>query len=86
MTTRSFEQKRVLITVRTYPVPSQRYVELSCTAGITADRQWIRLYPVVYRLLPSERRFHKWQWIDVAVKRASRGPRASILTTTHSRS
>ena len=29
--------KRVLITVRTYPVPARKGIEVSCTGGITAD-------------------------------------------------
>lgn len=56
---------RVLITVMTYPHPSKHYQELVCTAGITEDRQWVRLYPIDYRYRPSEQRFHKYQWIKV---------------------
>lgn len=63
--------KRILITVRTYPVPARRGVEVSCTAGITEDGQWIRLFPVPYRFLDADRRFKKYQWIDVSVKKAS---------------
>jgi hypothetical protein len=44
-------KKRVLITVRTYPVPSAKSIEASCTGGITGDGQWMRLFPVPYRLI-----------------------------------
>jgi hypothetical protein len=37
---------KILITVTTYPLPSRSYDELVCTAGITEDGQWIRIYPV----------------------------------------
>jgi hypothetical protein len=37
---------KVLIVVTTYPLPSRSYDELVCTAGITEDGQWIRIYPV----------------------------------------
>jgi hypothetical protein len=37
---------KVLITVTTYPLPSRSYDELVCTAGITEDGRWIRIYPV----------------------------------------
>jgi hypothetical protein len=63
--------KRVLITVRTYPTPAWRGVEVSCTAGITADGQWIRLYPIPYRRLSFAKRFRKYQWIKVRVKKSS---------------
>lgn len=37
---------KILITVTTYPLPSRSYDELVCTAGITEDGKWIRIYPV----------------------------------------
>jgi hypothetical protein len=30
----------------------------------------MRLFPIPYRFLPKEKRFHKYQWIDIAVKKA----------------
>lgn len=64
-------QKRVLITVRTYPVPAQKNIEVSCTAGVTSDGNWIRLFPVPYRFLDYDKRFTKYQWIDVSVTKAA---------------
>ena len=63
--------KRVLITVRTYPVPASSTIEASCTGGISKDGHWIRLFPVPYRFLEDDMRFKKWQWIDVEVTKAS---------------
>src|SRR5688572_30086842 len=65
------ERKKILITVRTYPVPATKGVEVSCTAGITDDQQWIRLFPVPYRFLQPDRRFRKYQWIEAMVVKAS---------------
>jgi hypothetical protein len=59
--------KRVLITIRTYPVPARKGVEVSCTGGITDGEKWIRLYPVPYRFLEEDKRFSKYQWINVSV-------------------
>jgi hypothetical protein len=67
--------KSVLITVRTYPSPAKKSAEASCTGGITADGEWTRLYPVPYRLMDDERRFSKWQWINVSVLKAASDPR-----------
>ena len=67
--------KRVLITVRTYPVPAQKNIEVSCTAGVTSDGRWIRLFPVPYRFLDYDKRFAKYQWIDVSVTKATQDPR-----------
>ncbi len=42
---------RVLITVKTYPLPSRSYTELVCTAGLLNGEKWIRMYPIPYRFL-----------------------------------
>lgn len=70
-----WSRKRVLITVRTYPVPAKSGVEVSCTAGVTDDGQWIRLFPIPYRFLDEDKRFSKYQWIDVDVTRPRDDPR-----------
>jgi hypothetical protein len=70
-----WSKKRILITVRTYPVPAQKNIEVSCTAGVTSDGNWIRLFPVPYRFLDYDKRFTKYQWIDVSVTRAGQDPR-----------
>ena len=56
---------KVLITVMTYPHPSQSYIELICTAGVTEDGEWVRLYPIDYRYRPSHQKFRKYQWIEI---------------------
>ena len=66
-----FEKKRALIVVRTYPTPAKQGLEVSCTAGITDDGKWLRLFPVPYRLLDSDKKFSKYQWIEVEVEKAS---------------
>jgi len=69
-------KKRVLITVRTYPAPAQKGIEVSCTGGITDDGRWIRLFPVPYRFLTEDKRFKKYQWIEVDVIKAKDDPRS----------
>ena len=67
--------KRVLILVRTYPVPANKGVEVSCTAAVTENGEWIRLFPVPYRYLPMDKRFEKYQWVDLSVQKSSRDTR-----------
>jgi hypothetical protein len=62
--------KRVLIVVKTYPTPAHKGVEVSCTAGITREDEWIRLFPVPFRFLEAEQKFARYQWLDVQVRRA----------------
>jgi hypothetical protein len=66
-----FVRTKVLITVMTYPHPSESHQELICTAGITEDSQWVRLYPIDYRYRPKEQQFRKYQWIEIGL--ADRG-------------
>lgn len=62
-----FDLTKVLITVMTYPHPSRSHQETVCTAGITEQGEWVRLYPVDYRYRPEHQKFRKWQWIEVAL-------------------
>jgi hypothetical protein len=71
--------KRVLITVRTYPVPVHRGIEVSCTAGVTSDGNWIRLFRIPYRFLNPDQRFTKYQWIEVDATRARGDARLAEL-------
>jgi hypothetical protein len=64
------ETKKVLVVVRTYPVPAKTGVEVSCTAAITEDGQWVRLFPVPWRFLDEDQRFRKYQWVQVTVTKA----------------
>lgn len=63
------ERMKVLITVKTYPIPSAKYDELVCTAGVREDGSFVRLYPINFRDLPFSQQYKKYQWIEVqAVK------------------
>lgn len=64
---------RIFITVMTYPAPSRKSNEIVCTAGITEDGRWVRLYPVEYRYLDEKHRYKKWQWIEADLGPASAG-------------
>ncbi len=60
---------KVLITVKTYPIPSAKYDELACTAGVTETGDFIRLYPVNFRDLPFSQQYKKYQWIEVVAEK-----------------
>ena len=51
METHQIKEAKVLITVKAYPKPSGKYDELVCTAGLLDGKDWIRIYPVPFRLL-----------------------------------
>ena len=63
------ERMRVLITVKTQPLPSDKYLEVVCTAGMREDGSFVRLYPVDYRYRPYWQWYSKYQWIDLEAER-----------------
>jgi len=66
----------VLVLVKAYPQPSSKYTESVCVAGLRLDMQtpeWVRLYPVQFRLLSRERRFSKYDLIRLRVRRPTSG-------------
>lgn len=68
------DRSRILILAQTNPTFSKKYVETVCTAGIMDlggnNYKWVRLYPIVKRILPVE--YHKFQWISCALNECDR--------------
>jgi hypothetical protein len=60
---------KVLITVKAYPAISKKYNETVCTAGITEDGKWIRIYPIPFRQLDYNKQFRKYEWIEIDLER-----------------
>ena len=66
-----WQEKDILITIKTYPEYSAKYTETVCTCGILADTgQLIRIYPIRFRYLEGENKFSKYQWIKAKIKKA----------------
>jgi hypothetical protein len=65
----TIDRAKVLITVKTYPLPSNKYEELVCTAGVLEDGRWIRIYPIPFRSLPRDKKFEKYEWIELDLVR-----------------
>ena len=66
---RKQEKLKILITVKTYPIPSATYDELVCTAGVTEGGEFVRLYPINFRDLPFSQQYKKYQWIEVMAEK-----------------
>lgn len=60
---------KVLITVKTYPLPSSKYDELVCTAGVLENGQWVRIYPIPFRSLPFNEQYTKYNWVELNLVR-----------------
>lgn len=62
-------QAKILITVKTYPLPSSKYEELVCTAGLLENGKWIRVYPIPFRSLPYQEQYKKYNWVELNLVR-----------------
>jgi hypothetical protein len=52
------DAEQVLMIVKTYPTPSSKYGELTCTAGIRLrDNTWVRIYPYPFRTAKDDYQF-----------------------------
>jgi len=67
------QKERILITVRTYPTLSKKYVETVCTGGITETGEWRRLYPVAQRYLEHNQQYRTFDVVEVEVRDGSDG-------------
>jgi len=60
----------VLVTVKAYPAIGLKTGEAVCVAGVRLDREspeWIRLFPVGFRDLPTDKQFKKYQVLKLKV-------------------
>lgn len=66
-----WEKKRVFITVKAYPEHSKRHGDVVCTAGITDEGEFIRLYPINTRIYFGAEKIKKYDWIEVECKKVT---------------
>lgn len=56
-----------------------------CTAGITENGEWFRIYPIPFRTLNEYKKFNRYTWLEAEVVSDTRDPRPEsyrINTTT----
>jgi hypothetical protein len=57
------QSSRAVVLVKALPQPSKTYGETVCCAGVTAEGQWKRLFPVRFRHLRGNSSFSRWDWV-----------------------
>ena len=65
----TWEKKRILVTVKAYPERSKTYGTSVCTAGITDEGEWIRLYPISMLPFIGKQKISKYFWIEAECKK-----------------
>jgi hypothetical protein len=64
----NWEKKRITIVTKAYPEPSKRHGDVACTAGITEEGEWIRLYPIDMRYFTGKNKISKFDIIEAEIK------------------
>lgn len=68
----TWQELRVLVTVKAYPTISTKYGEAICVAGVRLDGpslEWVRLFPVRFRDLPPAKQFKKYEVITLRARK-----------------
>ncbi len=60
------KKEKVLILVKAWPAWSKKYGYVICTAGITEDGEWRRLFPIPLSVYLKDK-FEKRRWIEVEI-------------------
>ena len=68
-------RKKILIVAKTYPTRSKKYTELVCTAGVDAEGNWYRIYPIPTKTLKDYEGLRKYTWIDAEITKDKSDPR-----------
>lgn len=55
---------KTLILVKALPHPTKNSGETVCCAGVTLSKEWVRLFPVRFRILSGDKQFRRWQWVE----------------------
>lgn len=55
---------KVLITVKTYPLPSSDHGEVVCTAGLLENGKWVRMYPISSNMY-DDKKYPKYSWVQL---------------------
>ncbi|MEZ6093439.1 MAG: hypothetical protein R3C03_04255 [Pirellulaceae bacterium] len=54
-----------MVNCKTYPAVSKKYIETVCTGGVQASGEFVRLYPVPFRLLDENEKYDRWDLVRV---------------------
>ncbi|MDO9557090.1 MAG: hypothetical protein Q7J82_05855 [Coriobacteriia bacterium] len=71
----------MLVTVKTYPNPSNTYDETVCTAGVDLHTgRFVRLYPIRFRHMDYDKWFHKYDILEMNAARHKTDRRQDTYT------
>ena len=66
----TWEKKKILVTVKAYPERSRKHGPIVCTAGLTEEGEWIRLYPLPFSLFVKNK-ISKYDLIEAVCRKST---------------
>lgn len=72
-----------IIIVKAAPQLGDKHGETVCTAGITRDGTWVRLYPIAFRTLDDAQQFGRWDMVRYDWRRPKDDPRVESRRVEH---
>lgn len=77
--TPEWQEVEMMIAVKAYPNLTEGGEEASCSAGITADGKWLRLFPIYYTTLPNDKKYKKYDIVRMKIRKSARDPRPESM-------
>lgn len=69
-------EEEVIVLVKAIPQVGVKHGETVCSAGITRDFKWRRLYPIRFRHLGNDSKFVRWQFVKYKAVRPTHDARS----------
>jgi len=66
------KKQKILVIVKAYPEKSKKHGSSICTAGLTENSEWIRIYPIRLNIFQNKRGIlKKWNWIEAKIEESN---------------
>lgn len=72
-----------IIIVKAAPQLGEKHGETVCTAGITREGAWVRLYPIAFRTLDQAQQFGRWDIVRYDWRKPKDDPRVESRRVEH---
>jgi len=79
----TWEKKKILVIAKAVPEITETHGDIVCTAGITEEGEFIRIYPIPFRIFCGEQRFSKFDWIEAECKKSKDDKRKESYKVKH---
>lgn len=77
------ERSEAIVIVKAAPQIGAKSGEIVCCAGVDANKNWVRLFPVSFRQLDKQRKFNRWDKISYSWRKPKDDKRIESRRVDH---